>query len=117
MAARGMHSTQLIPLLAERGIQLSRPQVYRVVYQRPGRISLQMMAALCDILGRGTVDLVTVTATDVCRRKASLGWQTPQPNPTSSNSTRRCGLAEPGCSAMTIRPQQALNQTGRPARH
>jgi DNA-binding Xre family transcriptional regulator len=76
MAARGMHnSTQLIPLLAERGIQLSRPQVYRVVYQRPERISLQMMAALCDILGCGVEDLVTVTATDVRRRKASSGSQ------------------------------------------
>ena len=30
MAARGSHnSTELIPLLLERGIQLSRPQVYR----------------------------------------------------------------------------------------
>ena len=76
MAARGMHnSTQLIPLLAERGIQLSRPQVYRVVYQRPERISLQMMAALCDILGCGVEDLVTVTASDVRRRKASSGSQ------------------------------------------
>ena len=74
MAARGMHnSTQLIPLLLERGIQLSRPQVYRVVYRRPERISLQMMAALCDILGCGVEDLVTVTATDVRRRKASSG--------------------------------------------
>lgn len=54
MAARGMHnSTDLIPLLAERGIQLSRPQVYRVVHQRPERVSLQMIAALCDILGCG----------------------------------------------------------------
>ena len=38
MAAHGMHnSTDLIPRLAERGIQLSRPQVYRVVHQRPER--------------------------------------------------------------------------------
>jgi DNA-binding Xre family transcriptional regulator len=54
MAARGMHtSTELIPLLLERGIQLSRPQVYRVVHQRPERVSLQLIAALCDILGCG----------------------------------------------------------------
>ena len=72
MAAAGMHnSTDLIPRLAERGIQLSRPQVYRVVHQRPERVSLQMMAALCDIFGCGVEDLVTVTATDVRRRKAS----------------------------------------------
>lgn len=54
MAARGMHnSTELIPLLVERGIQLSRPQVYRVVHQRPERVSLQLIAALCDILSCG----------------------------------------------------------------
>lgn len=76
MAARGMHnSTDLIPLLVERGIQLSRPQVYRVVHQRPERVSLQMIAALCDILGCGVEDLVTVTAADVRRRKASAGSQ------------------------------------------
>uniref|UniRef100_UPI00404018FC helix-turn-helix domain-containing protein n=1 Tax=Streptomyces sp. DSM 41540 TaxID=3448657 RepID=UPI00404018FC len=54
MAAHGMHnSTDLIPRLAERGIQLSRPQVYRIVHQRPERVALQLMAALCDILGCG----------------------------------------------------------------
>jgi len=72
MAAHGMHnSTELIPRLAERGIQLSRPQVYRVVHQRPERVSLQMMAALCDIFGCGINDLVTVTATEVRRKKAA----------------------------------------------
>lgn len=72
MAAHGMHnSTDLIPRLAERGIELSRPQVYRIVHQRPERISLQMMAALCDIFGCGVEDLVTVTATDVRRKKAA----------------------------------------------
>lgn len=82
MAAHGMHnSTDLIPRLAERGIQLSRPQVYRVVHQRPERVSLQLMAALCDILGCGVEDLVTVTATDVRRRKTASGAAaTPPPN-------------------------------------
>ena len=82
MAARGMHnSTDLIPLLVERGIQLSRPQVYRVVNQRPERVSLQLIAALCDILSCGVDDLLTVTATDVRRRKASARSQTtPTPN-------------------------------------
>lgn len=72
MAAHGMHnSTDLIPRLAERGIQLSRPQVYRVVNQRPERVSLQLLAALCDIFGCDVSDLVTVTATEVRRKKAS----------------------------------------------
>ena len=89
MAARGMHnSTDLIPLLVERGIELSRPQVYRVVHQRPERVSLQMIAALCDILGCGVEDLVTVTAADVRRRKASAAATVPRP--TSSSSTKRC---------------------------
>ena len=44
MAAHGMHnSTDLIPRLAERGVQLSRPQVYRVVHQRPEPMSLLPM--------------------------------------------------------------------------
>lgn len=91
MAAHGMHnSTDLVPRLAERGIQLSRPQVYRVVHQRPERISLQLMAALCDILGCGVEDLVTVTATDVRRRKtASGGTSTPPPNVVELNKSVR----------------------------
>jgi len=91
MAAAGMHnSTDLIPRLAERGIQLSRPQVYRVVHQRPERVSLQMIAALCDILGCGVEDLVTVTAADVRRRKASASSQTtPRPNVVELNKAVR----------------------------
>lgn len=77
MAAHGMHnSTELIPRLAERGIQLSRPQVYRVVHQRPERISVQLLAALCDIFGCGVEDLITVTATDVRRKTASATART-----------------------------------------
>src|SRR6476661_9627021 len=91
MAARGMHnSTDLIPLLVERGIELSRPQVYRVVHQRPKRVSLQMIAALCDILGCGVEDLVTVTAADVRRRKASASSQSvPKPNVVELNKAVR----------------------------
>src|SRR3954469_23423137 len=91
MAARGMHnSTDLISLLAERGIQLSRPQVYRVVHQRPERVSLQLIAALCDILGCGVDDLLTVTAADVRRRKASASAQArPAPNVVQLNKSVR----------------------------
>ncbi|NHW49236.1 MULTISPECIES: helix-turn-helix transcriptional regulator [unclassified Paenarthrobacter] len=70
MAARGLHNTtDLIPLLAERGIDLSRPQVYRMVNQRPERVSLQVIAAICDIFSCGPEDLITVTAADVRARK------------------------------------------------
>lgn len=71
MAARGLHNTtDLIPLLAERDISLSRPQVYRLVNQRPERVSLMMIAALCDIFECESTDLFTTTATDARVRKA-----------------------------------------------
>lgn len=70
MAARGLHNTtELIPLLAERGIVLSRPQVYRIVNQKPERVALQVIAAICDIFSCGPEDLITVTAADVRARK------------------------------------------------
>ena len=70
MAARGLHNTtDLIPLLAERGIILSRPQVYRIVNQKPERVALQVIAAICDIFSCGPEDLITVTAADVRARK------------------------------------------------
>lgn len=70
MAARGMHNTtDLIPLLAERDISLSRPQVYRLVNQRPERVSLQLIAALCDVFDCSPDDLVTVTAADARQRR------------------------------------------------
>lgn len=70
MAARGLHNTtDLIPLLGERGISLSRPQVYRLVNQRPERVSLQMVAALCDIFECTAADLVTTTAADARVRR------------------------------------------------
>ncbi len=70
MARHGLHnSTELIPLLSERGIELSRPQFYRLVNQRPERVSLQMVAAICDIFSCGVEDLITVTAADARHRK------------------------------------------------
>ena len=72
MAARGLHNTtHLIPLLAERDITLSRPQVYRLVNQRPERMSLQVVAALCDIFECTPADLLTTTAADVRVRKTA----------------------------------------------
>ncbi len=71
MAARGLNTTtDLVPLLAERGITLSRPQVYRLVNQRPERVSLQLIAAVCDIFSCGPGDLLTVTAADARHKKA-----------------------------------------------
>ena len=51
MADRGMFSTtDLIKPLAARGIDLSSSQVYRLVVERPERLSLRILMALLDIL-------------------------------------------------------------------
>src|ERR1019366_4784636 len=51
MADRGMFSTtDLIGPLAQRGITLSSSQVYRLVTERPERLSLKILMALLDIL-------------------------------------------------------------------
>ncbi|WP_205314919.1 helix-turn-helix domain-containing protein [Nonomuraea lactucae] len=59
MAGRGMHATSdLRPLLAERGLKLSQSQVYRLVAERPVRLNLQVLMALLDILGCAIDDLI-----------------------------------------------------------
>jgi DNA-binding Xre family transcriptional regulator len=55
-------TTDLVPLLAERGVSLSREQVYRLVTRTPERLSLATLAALCDILGCQPGDLVEPVA-------------------------------------------------------
>jgi DNA-binding Xre family transcriptional regulator len=63
MAERGMFATtDLVPLLAERGVSLSRQQIYRLVSRTPERLSLATLAALCDILGCSPGDLVEPVA-------------------------------------------------------
>ena len=87
MAARGLHNTtDLIPLLAERGIILSRPQVYRIVNQKPERVALQVIAAICDIFSCGPEDLITVNAADVRARKTGTANS---PNVVDLNRTVR----------------------------
>lgn len=64
MAEQGLFQTsELVPLLAERGVHLSREQVYRLVTQPPQRLSLDTLAALCDILEATPNDLIEITAT------------------------------------------------------
>src|SRR3954447_13644901 len=59
MADRGMFATtDLIPHLAERGIELSAVQVYRLVAQVPERLNLQVLVAVCDVLGGSPADLI-----------------------------------------------------------
>lgn len=50
-------TTDLVPLLADRGITLSASQVYRLVSDPPERFSMSTLAALCDALGCEPGDL------------------------------------------------------------
>ena len=50
MAQKGLFATSdLVPLLASRGVVLSREQVYRLVTKTPQRLNLVTLGALCDI--------------------------------------------------------------------
>jgi DNA-binding Xre family transcriptional regulator len=72
MADHDMWSTSdLVPLLAERGVHLSREQVYRLVAQTPQRLSMDTLAALCDILACTPNDLIEVEVVNAQRRKAA----------------------------------------------
>jgi DNA-binding Xre family transcriptional regulator len=66
-------TTALIPLLQERGIDLSPSQVHRLVTGTPERLSLTVLAALCDIFQCGPGDLVQTSAHTVTTRKAAGG--------------------------------------------
>lgn len=74
MAARGMYNiSDLIPLLMERGIQLSPSQIYRLIGQRPERISLALLGAICDALECDVEQLCEFRVEAVSRRAASGG--------------------------------------------
>lgn len=78
MATRGYFATtELVPLLAERGVALSREQVYRLVVGTPERLSLPILAALCDILSCTPADLIEVTAGPRRLQKAAGTAQVP----------------------------------------
>lgn len=84
MATRGMFATSdLAPHLAERGIQLSAAQVWRLVTTTPERLNLHVLAALCDILGCTPADLIEPVAqprTGRTRKTATAGAAPPPPD-------------------------------------
>lgn len=62
-------TTELVPLLAQRGIELSVSQVHRLVTSPPERLSMPVLAALCDIFGVDPARLIVTDAVDVGVRK------------------------------------------------
>ncbi|MGH3885974.1 MAG: helix-turn-helix domain-containing protein [Pseudonocardiaceae bacterium] len=89
MANRGMFATtDLIEPLAQRGIHLSSSQVYRLVAERPERLSLKVLMALLDILDCSMDEVIE-----------------PIPAATSSPKAKAVGEAESGVGG--LRPKRA----------
>lgn len=74
MAARGMfQTTDLLGPLAEHGIEISRQMVHRIVTKAPQRINLDLLAALCDILGCTAADLLEVQVAHTQPARRAVG--------------------------------------------
>jgi DNA-binding Xre family transcriptional regulator len=82
-------TTDLVPLLAERGITLSREQVFRLVTQPPQRLSMDTLAALCDILDCTPNDLIEIEAANAEVRKTAGAKRGPRP------AVRRTSIRKP----------------------
>jgi DNA-binding Xre family transcriptional regulator len=92
MAERDMFQTSdLVPLLAERGVVLSREQVYRLVTQPPQRMSMDTLVALCDILGCTPNDLIQPEVVNKQVRKTADGDPAPSPIKPTRSVIRRPG--------------------------
>ena len=73
MAARGLFNiSDLIPLLVERGIELSPSQIYRLVGQKPERMSMTLLGALCDALDCTVEDLCQFHTVATAQRKSAV---------------------------------------------
>ncbi len=74
MAANGMwKTTDLIGPLAERGVVLSREQIFRLVTGQPERLNVYVLAALCDILACTPNDLIEPVAERKTTKKVASG--------------------------------------------
>ncbi|MFC5290032.1 helix-turn-helix domain-containing protein [Actinokineospora guangxiensis] len=87
MAAHDLwKTTELIPLLRERGVELSPSQVYRLVTDKPERLSLTVLIALCAILDCTPTDLI----------EHGYATTTPAASPLSASSREhRFGFTSP----------------------
>ncbi|SDU20934.1 helix-turn-helix domain-containing protein [Jiangella alkaliphila] len=91
MSEHGMHNTtDLVPLLADRGVVMTSTQVYRIVTGEPERLNMRLLSALCDIFACTPNDLIEpyVVATSTRRRKTAAE-AAPAPRAASKNRPRR----------------------------
>ncbi|MFF7098277.1 helix-turn-helix domain-containing protein [Streptomyces rubradiris] len=92
MADRGMFSTtDLTEPLEEPGIQLSSSQIYRLVVERPERLSLKILMVLLDILDCRMDDLiepVRAAGAGARPKKAAAGGSSSEPPSTDLGNLR-----------------------------
>jgi hypothetical protein len=89
-AARMFSTTDLIPGLRERGIDLSASQVYRLAAEKPERLNLHVLVALMDILGCTADDLVQ--RVDLGARVSRTGTDSAPSSDSSNEALRLSGL-------------------------
>jgi DNA-binding Xre family transcriptional regulator len=74
MAAHDLwKTTQLAPLLRDRGVELSAAQIYRLVTDKPERLSMKVLVALCDIFDCTPGDLITPYVVSARQPQAASG--------------------------------------------
>jgi DNA-binding Xre family transcriptional regulator len=92
MADHNMYATSdLVGPLAERGVHLSREQVFRLVTQPPQRLSMDTLAALCDIFAVTPNDLIQIEV-------ASASVPKPATTAAAAASARKVTIKRPRAS-------------------
>jgi DNA-binding Xre family transcriptional regulator len=96
MWEKGMSSAaELAPLLEERGVKLSYTQVYRLVAQKPERLNLRILVALCDALGCTPNDLVEPAAEEeAAPAKKAAGGGAVEEGPRGSRRPKRARVVD-----------------------
>lgn len=95
MSEHGLHNTtELVPLLADRGVVMTSTQVYRIVTGEPERLNMHLLAALCDIFGCTPNDIIEpyVVASSGRGRKAASAASIPTADPASKTRPRRATI-------------------------
>lgn len=89
MNEHGMQSTtDLVPLLADRGVVMTSTQVYRIVTGEPERLNMQLLAALCDIFAMTPSDLIEPYVATSSRRGRKTGTTGAPTTPGSASRNR-----------------------------
>lgn len=89
MNEHGMQSTtDLVPLLADRGVVMTSTQVYRIVTGQPERLNMAFLAALCDIFACTPADLIEPYVASSSQRGRKTGTAGPA-KPSASGSKNR----------------------------